>query len=219
MKLVDQRWKPIAIAVALSTVFAPAQAQSQQSSSDISIARLSIATAVRVQQLPPRIDGVLDDPAWQSAPVMSGFLQRDPDEGLPGSERTEFQVVYTDATLYIGVRAFDSKPEEISAQLTRRDEFSASDWISVQIDSYRDRRTAFEFSVNPAGVKRDRYMYDDTNSDGSWNANWEVGTTIDAHGWTAEFAIPLSQLRFTRADETTFGFNIVREINRRNEEQ
>ncbi len=204
---------------AVGLLIAPQTALSQQSTSNISVPRPAIATAIRAQPLAPRIDGVLDDGAWQDAPVHSDFMQRDPDEGLPATERTEFRVVYTDATLYIAVRAFDRQPGEIAAHLTRRDEFSPSDWISVQIDSYRDRRTAFEFAVNPAGVKLDRYMYDDNNSDRSWNAIWDVATTIDAQGWTAEFAIPLSQLRFTKADETTFGFNIVRDINRRNESQ
>jgi hypothetical protein len=128
-------------------------------------------------------------------------------------------VLFTDQALYVAVRAYDSHPELIAAQLSRRDEFSPSDWIGIMIDSYFDRRTAFEFSVNPMGVKRDLYLFNDGDSDISWNAVWDVATSIDDQGWTAEFRIPFSQLRFSGAAQDQLGFNIYRRINRRNEEQ
>lgn len=165
------------------------------------------------------MDGHLDDEAWQTAPIISDFVQRDPNEGEPGSERTEARVIYTDNALFVGIRAFDSRASQISAHLTRRDESSPSDWLSVMIDSYYDRRTAFEFSVNPAGVKRDTYRFDDTNDDESWDAVWDVATSRDSEGWTAEFRIPFSQLRFGKADSQQFGFNLYRRINRLAEEQ
>jgi hypothetical protein len=161
----------------------------------------------------------LDDEAWLSAPVISDFIQRDPDEGEPATERTEAKILYTDNALFVGIRAFDSKASEIKANLTRRDEWSPSDWISIMIDSYYDRRTAFEFSVNPAGVKLDIYRYDDNDEDRGWDAVWDVATSLDAEGWTAEFRIPWSQLRFGNGHEQRFGFNIYRRINRLNEEQ
>jgi hypothetical protein len=177
------------------------------------------ALAVRAEAGAPRIDGRLDDPAWQSAPTFSNFMQQDPNEGEPASEQTEFRVVYTDNAIYIGVRAHDSQADQIAARLTRRDEDSPSDWIVVAIDSYHDRRTAFAFFVNPAGVKRDSYIFNDGNDDDSWDAVWDVGTSVDPEGWTAEFKIPFSQLRFSKADEHEFGFQVVRTINRLNEEQ
>src|SRR3990172_12850473 len=94
----------------------------------------------------------------------------------------------------------------------------SSDWLAIGIDSYRDRRTAFAFFVNPAGVKRDSYLFDDSNEDYSWDAVWEVATSRDAEGWTAEFRIPFSQLRFPKRDEHQFGFNVYRVIARLNEE-
>src|SRR5712691_9702125 len=112
---------------------------------------MALARAVRARPEAPRLDGRLDDAAWQAAPKLTNFLQHDPHEGQPGTERTEAWVVYTDVALYIGVRAHDSHAEQIAAQLTRRDADSPSDWIGVVIDSYHDRRTAFEFAVNPAG--------------------------------------------------------------------
>jgi hypothetical protein len=179
----------------------------------------SVGAAIRAVSGAPRVDGRLDDAAWQGAPVMSGFTQRDPDEGQPGSERTEVRVVYTDDAIFVGVRAHDSRAGEIRAQLTRRDADSPSDWIAIGIDSYYDRRTAYVFQVNPLGVKRDSYLFDDTNEDDSWDAVWDVEVSRDSEGWTAEFRIPFSQLRFARADAHTFGFQVHRVIARRNETQ
>jgi hypothetical protein len=179
----------------------------------------AVGAAVRVAAAAPDVDGRLDEPVWATAPVMSEFTQRDPDEGQPASERTEVRVTYTDDALYVGVRAFDREPARIAAQLTRRDSWSPSDWIAVGIDSYHDRRTGFVFQVNPAGVKRDSYIFNDTEEDDSWDAVWDVAVSRDAEGWTAEFRIPFSQLRFARADAHTFGFQVHRVINRRNETQ
>jgi len=93
-----------------------------------------------------------------------------------------------------------------------------SDWIVIAFDSYYDRRTGFAFFVNPAGVKRDEYLFDDCNGDDSWDAVWSVETSVDPEGWTAEFEIPFSQLRFSEAEQQTWGFNVARIINRLNEE-
>ena len=178
-----------------------------------------VAVAARAGRGGPAVDGRLDDPVWQAATPITDFTQRDPHEGQPGTERTEARIAYTDDALYVAIRAYDSHPEAIVAQLTRRDEESPSDWLAIGIDSYRDRRTAFAFFVNPAGVKRDSYLFDDNNEDYSWDAVWEVATSRDAEGWTAEFRIPFSQLRFPKRDEHQFGFNVYRVIARLNEEQ
>ena len=191
----------------------------QQNTANSRIETPSVAVAVRAIPGAPRVDGVMDDQAWDLAPVFADFIQRDPDEGEPGTEPTEFRVLYTDDALYIGIRAYDSQAEEIASLLTRRDEWSPSDQVGVMIDSYRDRRTAFQFVVNAAGVKQDAFLYDDTNQDRRWDAVWHVATSIDADGWTAEFVIPFNQLRFSKADLNTFGFNVFRRINRLNEEQ
>lgn len=176
------------------------------------------ALASRAVPSAPTIDGKLDDAVWQSAASFSDFTQLEPIEGAPPTEETEVRVLYTDAALYVAIRAWDSNPEQIAAQLTRRDLESPSDWVGVAIDSYHDRRTAFAFMVNPAGVKRDVYFFDDGSEDDSWDAVWDVGTMQDETGWTAEFKIPFSQLRFPNAEEHRFGFNVYRRINRLNEE-
>ena len=125
--------------------------------------------------------------------------------------------MYDDSTIYVAVRAFDPEPSRIIGFLTRRDVGSSSDWIRVLIDSYRDRRTAYEFAVNPVGVKRDIYWYNDTNSDDSWDAVWDVVIARDPEGWRAEFRIPMSQLRFRSDGDGHLGFAVVREVARLNE--
>jgi len=176
-----------------------------------------VLPAVRVQGTPPSIDGLLDDPAWVLAPVAGAFTQVEPEEGAPATEDTEVRVLYGADALFVAFRAFDSAVDSIAGQLTRRDVDSYSDAVHVVIDSYFDRRTAFHFGVNPVGVKMDLYRFDDTEEDASWDAVWDVATRIDSEGWTAEFRIPYSQLRFGDQESQTWGINFAREIARRNE--
>lgn len=171
------------------------------------------ATAVRAPQ-PPRIDGRTDDAAWALAPRISGFRQFEPRVDVDPTFRTEFQVAYDDRNLYVLVRMFDPHPDSIMRALTRRDVRGPSDQIKLLIDSYDDKRSGYEFAVNPDGVKRDYAMSNDTNEDDSWNGVWDVATQVDSLGWTAEFRIPLSQLRYAPAAEHVFGFGIWRDIER-----
>jgi hypothetical protein len=91
-----------------------------------------------------------------------------------------------------------------------------SDWFGVMIDSYHDHRTAFGFDVNPVGVRRDEVKIIDVD-DNSWDPVWDVATSVDREGWTAEYRIPFSQLRFSGAREQTWGLQFERIIGRRNE--
>ena len=175
-------------------------------------------TAAKLTGTPPRIDGKLNEDVWKHAPVATGFVQLVPDEGAPASERTEIRVLYGDDALYVAFRAFDTNPSAIEGQLTRRDQKSFSDWVHVAIDSYNDKRTAFQFGVNLKGVKQDVYRFDDTKQDPDWDAVWDVGTSIDEHGWTAEFRIPYTQLRFAHTEETTWGIQFTRSIARKKEQ-
>ena len=188
----------------------------------LAAAAMAGSTASRADAMPitaqaVRANGEVSDEAWRRASAIDAFVQREPEEGGRPSQRTEFRVVYDASTLFVKVHAFDTDPDRIVSYLTRRDADSPSDWIRVLIDSYHDRRTAFEFGVNPAGVKEDRYWSDDTNRDDSWDAVWDVKVTRDATGWSAEFRIPFSQLRFTPSDTLTFGFAVTRSIGRLNE--
>jgi hypothetical protein len=173
------------------------------------------------RQLAVKIDGRLTEPAWAMARMTGGFVQSYPRPGAPALEPTEVRVLYDDDALYVGVRMFDSHPDSIAAQLARRDPSGIySDWVHIGIDSYHDRRTAFVFSVNPLGVKRDAYEFNDNSEDANWDAVWDAATAVDSLGWTAEFRIPLSQLRFASIDaeaERTWGFTVFRDVARRNE--
>jgi len=173
--------------------------------------------AVRLTGPAPVIDGFLDDEAWTRAPVARDFVQFEPEEGAPPSEDSEVRVLYDDDALYVGFRGWDSDPSAIVGHLTRRDQSSASDRVILVIDSYLDRRTAFLFQLNPAGVKMDLYMYDDVEEDVGWDAVWDGRAQVDELGWTAEFRIPLSQLRFSGAERQDWGINFARHIARRNE--
>lgn len=156
------------------------------------------------------IDGELNEAAWSKAPLISDFVQRRPAEGLPPTFKTEARVLFDAANLYVAITATDPEPSKIVGQLSRRDSLTSSDWLSVYVDSYHDRRTAYEFGVNPAGVKYDRYWFNDSNSDISWDAVWDAAVSRSATGWRAEFRIPFSQLRFNPASASTFGFAIGR---------
>ncbi|MFN8580972.1 MAG: DUF5916 domain-containing protein [Gemmatimonadaceae bacterium] len=175
-----------------------------------------VATAVHADR-PIVIDGRESDDAWGRASVIDGFRQFMPKDDADPTFRTEAKVAYDQRNLYILVRAFDAHPDSIMALLSRRDERTQSDYLRVVVDSYHDRRTGYEFVVNPAGVKRDIYLYNDGEEDESWDAVWDVKTSVDSLGWTAEFKIPLSQLRYPVQESHTFGLGIQREIGRLNE--
>lgn len=164
-----------------------------------------------------KLDGEFNEEAWLLAVPISSFLQREPREGTAPTHRTEVRVLYDRTYLYVAVRAFDPEPDKIVGIRTRRDGHSPSDWVAVFIDSYLDRRTAYQFGVNAAGVKRDSYFFNDGNQDDSWDAVWDVAVTKDALGWKAEFRIPFSQLRFEPGKNDTFGFAVWRDVPRINE--
>jgi Domain of unknown function (DUF5916)/Carbohydrate family 9 binding domain-like len=167
------------------------------------------------------LDGKLDEAAWQSAPPSGDFIQSYPKPGDRAPDQTEVRVLYDDEALYVGIRMYDAHPDSIAAQLARRDASGIySDWVHLIIDSYHDRRTAFRFTVNPKGVKKDVYTSNDGNEDLNWDAVWEVATRVDSAGWVAEYRIPLSQLRFGNSPtgaERVWGFQVQRDIARRQE--
>ncbi|HEX9829635.1 MAG TPA: DUF5916 domain-containing protein [Bacteroidota bacterium] len=166
-----------------------------------------------------RIDGIIDEPVWRTAQRADGFIQRRPNQGAPATQQTEAWVLYDDDAVYVAARMYDASPDSVVGELFRRDGTVLSDWFSVVIDSYFDRRTAFSFGMNPAGVKRDILLYNDTSEDPTWDAVWEASARRDAEGWTAEFRIPLSQLRFSDAsDQLTWGINFQRSIARTGED-
>ncbi len=200
-------WNTSALGLALALATAPLIANS---SARIAAPAVASATAVH-------IDGELNEEFWAHAPSVNGFKQRDPRDGAPATYDTDVRVAYDDTSIYVAVQANDPEPAKLVGLRTRRDEGSPSDWIRVAIDSFHDRRSAYEFAVNPAGVKQDGYWFNDSDKDDGWDAVWDVAVSRSARGWRAEFRIPFSQLRFQPAEDATFGFAVIRQIGRLSE--
>jgi hypothetical protein len=167
------------------------------------------------------IDGTIAPGEWDAAAPDGDFTQSAPEPGAPASQRSEARVLFDDQALFVAMRLYDSAPDSIVAPLARRDFAGYTDWAHVIIDSYNDRRTAFRFGVNPAGVKRDGYISGDQEftEDLGWDAVWDAAVGRDSLGWTAEFRIPLSQLRFgsTAHGGAEWGIQFARDIARRSE--
>ena len=220
-------WLMLGLSVALFTLVVHAQQSSttdipqqakatNQSAQDKTSARrieaLRVAEAIK-------IDGLLSESAWSLAQPASDFLQQEPNEGLPASEKTEVRLLFDDKNLYVGIRAFDSEPQRInSRELVRDATFSNDDKVEILLDTYHDRRNAFRFAVNPLGTQQDALITDegrDVNL--SWDSSWVSSGRTDQTGWTVEIAIPLTTLRFKEGADT-WGFNAARIIRRKNEE-
>ncbi|MEP6573334.1 MAG: DUF5916 domain-containing protein [Gemmatimonadota bacterium] len=179
--------------------------------------RLSGSSRVQATraETPPVLDGRDDDPIWKLAPVIDQFLEARPSEGAAPKVKTEARVAYDAHNLYVFVRAYDPHPDSIVRLLSRRDDQTASDQITVMLDPYHDRRTGYEFTVNPAGVKADYAIYNDGSiEDVAWDGVWDAATRVDSAGWTAEYRIPLSQLHYSRHAGGTFGLLFWRVVQR-----
>ena len=165
------------------------------------------------------IDGRVDEAAWAAATPITDFSQSNPDEGKPASQRTEIRILYDASALYIGARMYDSLGAKgVRTALARRDQLMqgrnnlTTDRIAFVFDTFRDKNSRNWFELNPDGVKGDHQ-----NGDASFDPVWEGASKIDSLGWTAEFRIPFSQLKFSRATDQVWGMQIWREVNRRNE--
>jgi hypothetical protein len=163
------------------------------------------------------LDGRLTEAAWDVAPRLPPLVQRDPSEGAPASEPSEIRILFDDDALYVGARLFDQAPDSIIARLARRDHTSTSDAFTVFLDPYHDGRTGFYFGVNAAGTLYDGTLMNDDWDDDTWDGIWEAKVARDSSGWSVEFRIPYSQLRFRQQDQYQWGINVKRQIARRNE--
>ena len=176
-------------------------------------------TAVKIVGQAPVIDGKLEDSAWRNILPLTEFIQREPQDGAIPSESTAVRFLFNDGSLFVGVRAYDSRPDRVYGRLVRRDQRAAADNISVFIDSYHDRSTAFEINVNAAGARRDVFIYNDGRGrDDSWDPVYDWATKIDSLGWALELRIPFSQLRFPPSDSVIFGVRVRRFHYRTNED-
>ena len=178
-----------------------------------------VVTAVRTD-VPPVIDGLVNDVQWQKAPAVLDFTQFDPEEGGLPTEITSVRLLYDNRALYVGVICYDAHPEQIARQLTRRDRNSEADRFSVMVDSYFDRQSAFVFVTNVSGVQSDGVLSQDGSVyDITWDAVWTVKTRTYVDGWSAEFEIPYNALRFAYQPDGVYrwGINFRRYISRKKE--
>src|SRR2546425_5829006 len=203
---------PLLAAVTL-VIQSPDPAPRHRSADSTAPATAKSVTATRATH-PPVIDGRDDDAVWHEATPITEFQEWRPSEGGAPKLPTEAKVAYDAGNLYVFVRAFDQHPDSIITVLARRDYFTPTDMVWLFLDSYHDRRTGFEFGVNPSGVKLDAQIYNDGNEDFAWDAVWDVATRIDSLGWTAEFRIALTQLPYGRQRTHTFGFTVDRDLYR-----
>ncbi|RME00911.1 MAG: hypothetical protein D6814_02600, partial [Calditrichaeota bacterium] len=168
-----------------------------------------------------QIDGRLTEPVWQMAEAASGFVQRDPREGAPGTEKTQVRVLYDDRNLYIGFECFDREPDKIVARQMRNDaDLENDDYVRVIIDTYLDRRNGFSFQTNPLGARWDAQITDEgRNVNKDWNCVWDVKASRTSRGWEAELRIPLNQLRYPDTRQLSkWGINFARVIRRKRED-
>jgi hypothetical protein len=218
--MLDVRW---VVPIAILSIGSPLEAQQSP-----------MATAIPVP-LAPVIDGRLDDRAWVGAEVLTGFVQREPMEGRPVSERTEVRVVYDDDALYVGAWMFDSDPSSMVVGQTLRDaSVNDSDAFLMVIDTYLDRQNGFVFGTTPSGIEYDGQVSNEgqgsrggggrqqRGSGGgfnlNWDGSWQVATSTDGLGWYAEMRIPFSTLRYGEGGEQMWGINFERRIRRNNEQ-
>ncbi|MBY0489333.1 MAG: carbohydrate binding family 9 domain-containing protein [Gemmatimonadaceae bacterium] len=165
----------------------------------------------------PHIDGLDTDDLWRTATIIDAFRQWEPIENGDPSFKTEARIAYDARNLYVIVRMYDPHPDSLLSVLQRRDGMALSDDIILGVDSYHDKRTGYMFRLTPAGTMSDGYMFNDGNEDWGWNAVWEGATHVDSLGWTAEYRIPLSQLRYVPSGDNTFGIMVMRRIARKGE--
>ncbi len=167
-----------------------------------------------------KVDGVLDEAVWQSVEPIRQLYQIQPDQGEPATEESEVRILYDDKKLYFGFIFFDSEMDKIVANDMRRDSpgLRSNDYGFLLLDTYNDRRNAVFFRFTPVGGIEDTAV---SNSGGSlnqsWDIVWECRCRINEDHWTAEIAIPFSQLRFEQSEVMNWGVNFGREIARKQE--
>jgi len=184
-----------------------------------------VARATRTDH-PPKIDGTLNDPAWQVAPAINDFRQKEPFETLPATEKTEVRILYDSRHVYFGIHCYDTDPKAIVATQLRRDlAQNLDDNFAVMIDPTLSRRNGYVFQINPLGTQLDGQVIEEQAPpdagaivDPSWDGLWLSAAQITNDGWTATIEIPFSTLNFRGGPVVNWGINFRRFIRRKNEE-
>ena len=207
------------VALALVLPVTPVHAQQPAASDPRMVHAVPVPTAIASHRSGRvDLDGHLNEEAWSAAAAVTAFTQVDPDEGKPATQRTEVRLLYDDDALWVGARMFERNgAKDVVTRLVRRDADMESDWFEIVIDAYHDHLGRAFFDVNPSGSKFDALGVGTSQPDASWDAIWEVATSIDSLGWTAELRIPYSQLRFSRRPDQTWGLQLRRFMQRSHE--
>ncbi|MEZ4279048.1 MAG: DUF5916 domain-containing protein [Myxococcota bacterium] len=172
--------------------------------------------AVLVEEAPV-IDGVLDDPIWQRAEVITDLTQVEPVQGAPPSFRTEVRILTDGDTLFVSVHAFDPEPDKIVANRMARSElFFYDDNFGINLDTFHDHRSGFFFQINPLGGRRDATFEGDLFEE-NWDGIWYAKARIVESGWVGEIAIPFKTLGFVEGQDD-WGLNVSRRVRRFNED-
>ncbi len=216
-----------AVIVTLTLLTGASETALARNTSDDPPERCSVNPACTLIATPVRgaisVDGRLDEADWQNASIASGFLQYEPNEGAVPSQRTEVRILYGASAVYVGAVLHDDEPDKIMRTLGRRDSFNQADWFIASIDSYFDRKTAYNFAVNAAGIQADGITSGRSfgsrgggglGFDTSWDAVWDASVRVTATGWIVEMRIPYSMLRFSEGAVQQWGINFRRIIPR-----
>lgn len=176
-----------------------------------------VAVAVPIDA-PPAIDGVLDEPFWRTIEPITGFLQRDPVDGAPATERTEVRIAYTADALYFGMMMYDDEPELILGNILQRGGWiDKDDRVLIALDTYRDRRNAYLFEIGSLGAQDDALISDESGQDWNWDGIYTTEARITDEGWVLEVEIPFTTIRFDDPTAPEMGIALYRNIRRKNE--
>lgn len=157
-----------------------------------------------------KIDGVLDDKAWENALILTLNYEVEPGENIAPPVKTIVRLVYGKKHLYVGFRAYDPNPSKIRAHISDRDNIENDDFVGIVLDTFNDSRLTHNFYSNPLGIQADQMS--SLNSDAaSWDAIWKSAGKITGDGYCVEMAIPFTSLRFQRKKEDqVWGIDVVR---------
>jgi hypothetical protein len=167
---------------------------------------------------PPTIDGKLDDEVWKSAPVFKDFYQWRPSDSSPASARTEVMAGYDSRFIYFAFHAFDD-PSKVRASVAKRDSIFDDDSIGLILDTFNDKRRAYELFFNPLGIQQDGFLTEGGNDDFSVDIVMESKGEVTSDGYTVEVAIPFKSLRYEAGKDKLWGVHILRQIKHVNGEQ
>ena len=214
------RLTAVSFAMLAQASLAAATADSGTSPNTQTLSRDGDSTTLRANSLSDqviKVDGRLDEEIYRRFEPASDFIQQEPKEGQPATERTEVWVFFDDKNVYVSARCLDSHPERMIANEMRRDHFNLfeNENFAVVFDTFHDKRNGYMFYTTPLGGLFDGLITDETNINRDWNTVWDAKAARDDHGWTVEFAIPFKSLRY--GAEALWGINFRRRVRWKNE--